>query len=220
MTSPTNTDILNISFSASTRADARAGAQAFADAYLANRTSTARSFIDAALSSLQKQSRQAQADLKAATDSATQLPPDSPGRAFAQAQQAYLGNVLNTLQNKIITLTTADTTPGRVIQDPQLPPLPVRRCDRSSSRLRSPWGCCSAWCWHSSVSAATLGSTRCRTSSVGLASQYWRSCHVHFDGTAGAVAPPHSALGQAYLRLRNSLVPLTQRSGAAGASSW
>ena len=217
VTSPTNTDILNISFSASTRADARAGAQAFADAYLANRTSTARSFIDAALSSLQKQSRQAQSDLKSASDSATQLPVDSPGRAFAQAQQVYLGNVLNTLQNKIITLTTADTTPGRVIQDPQLPVS-------ASAPVRS----------------VVLASSLALGLLLGLVLTFIRErrdprIHTVSDIERGlgvpvlaflprpprrspqnTVAPPHTALGQAYLRLRNSLVPLTQRSGTLG----
>lgn len=211
VTSPTNTDILNISFSASTRQDARAGANAFAEAYLANRMSTARSSIDAALTSLQKESRQAQTELKDATNSASQLPADSPGRAYAQAQQTYLSNVLNTLQNKIITLTTADTTPGHIIQAPQLPAS-------ASAPVRSV------------VLASALGLGLL----LGLLLAFVRErrdprIHTVSDIERGvgipvlaflprpsrraardAVASPHSALGQAYLRLRNSLVPLTQ----------
>ena len=129
----------------------------------------------------------------------------------------YLGNVLNTLQNKIITLTTADTTPGRVIQDPELPVS-------ASAPVRS----------------VVLASSLALGLLLGLVLTFIRErrdprIHTVSDIERGlgvpvlaflprpprrspqnTVAPPHTALGQAYLRLRNSLVPLTQRSGTLG----
>lgn len=120
VTSPPNTVILEIQYSAGSARTAQMGAQALADAvlgYRAERSESARRFQFDALSA---QVKTASAELTKASTAAAAIaaPPEAGQRVQLLAAQ------VSELQNSLSTLAATDTTPGTVISPAVLPTEP------------------------------------------------------------------------------------------------
>ncbi len=106
---PPNTNVLRISFAGSTPEDARNGAAAYADAYLANRRDSA----DALLEQQQRSLRQQIAELESQLPSATN--DERPG----------LESSLQTVNTRLAYLVGTRVNPGKVISESLIPRRPA-----------------------------------------------------------------------------------------------
>lgn len=122
---PANTSVLQIVFTAPTAADAKAGAQAYADVYLANRAAEAKADVTQRVSQLRVQAADVTKQLTTVTGRIATLPESSPERALAQAQQSVLVSQLTSLNSRISPLVGDDQTPGRVLTQAALPQAPT-----------------------------------------------------------------------------------------------
>src|SRR5579875_1608741 len=86
VTVPANSQVLQISCTQHTAADAAACAQAFANAYLKNRSATATGQLNATLATLRSQVAPLQRDVAKLTAKIAALPSNSPQEATAKAQ--------------------------------------------------------------------------------------------------------------------------------------
>jgi succinoglycan biosynthesis transport protein ExoP len=114
---PSNTEIVAITFTASTSVAAQRTAQAFAEAFLTYRGAQATASQKFQLDSLKTQITSAQAGLKKASDSAASSSP--PPDAGAQVQ--LYANRLASLQDSVGQLQVTDTNPGEVVTPAPLP---------------------------------------------------------------------------------------------------
>ena len=105
---PPNTNVLRITFAASTPEDARDGAAAYADAYLTNRRETAADLRQDISRGLDQEAARLTTDLKTA----------SPDEAET------IRTSLQTLATARASLENASTTPGKVISEALLPRRP------------------------------------------------------------------------------------------------
>ncbi|TQN37555.1 capsular polysaccharide biosynthesis protein [Blastococcus colisei] len=121
---PPNTEILDISFTGLTAADARWGAEAFASAYLLNREDAAASSVRAQQESLQARIADLDARLAALSEATAALPSDSASRAYNQAQAANLNDQLGDLSAQLNALDAFAVRPGEVITQASLPASP------------------------------------------------------------------------------------------------
>lgn len=121
VTVPPNSAVLSIAYSASNARDARAGAQAFADSYLANRTDVAKGLISSELKNLQGQLPALDKQLQNLTGQVAALPSNDPRRAYAVAQQTIVGNQIDTINSAINPLLQQGVTPGRLISPAVVP---------------------------------------------------------------------------------------------------
>jgi Mrp family chromosome partitioning ATPase/capsular polysaccharide biosynthesis protein len=116
---PGNTQILTISFNGSRPQEARAGAQAFAEAYLDYRRQRSQEILNGKLKKLQEQSKRIQQDLQEANGQLA---------AAVGAQQTLLNqrvnaytNQLNIIDEQANDLSSTDVDPGQVITAAALP---------------------------------------------------------------------------------------------------
>ena len=120
VSSPPNTMILEIQYTARSAKDAQSGAQAVAEAVLQNRQERAQSARQFQLDAFNAQEKSATADLakwsKAA--SVTKAPPEAAQQLQLHASQ------LATLQNSVSALDATDTNPGTLIGPAVLPTTP------------------------------------------------------------------------------------------------
>ncbi|MEZ0073384.1 YveK family protein [Planotetraspora sp. GP83] len=121
---PPNSAILSISFTAPDPLSAAAGAQAFADAYLRNRSRAATDTINAGLKVLAAKLRQVNADLDKTVSTGPVQPRGAAARTMAAHQQAVLARQASSLTLKYDALKTIAITPGTVISPAQPPPKP------------------------------------------------------------------------------------------------
>jgi capsular polysaccharide biosynthesis protein len=121
---PPNTEILELAFRAPTAAQARAGAQAFADAYLADRQAGAEATVQSGRDSVQSQIDDLNKRLQEVTDTIATLPDGSAARAYNEAQASTLNNQLSSLSAELNQLDATSVTPGRVITQASLPSRP------------------------------------------------------------------------------------------------
>jgi capsular polysaccharide biosynthesis protein len=123
VTVPANTTVLTIAFEASTAKSAQAGAQAFAHAYLANRTRLAEELIKAKSDHLEKQIDDVNAllfaNLKRFNDNALDLTPGD--LAILKAEQLQYSGQLRRLQANLDPLQNTVVRPGQVIVEAQVP---------------------------------------------------------------------------------------------------
>lgn len=120
VTVPDNTQIIEISYTASTAEVARARAQAFAEAYLEYRKNQAEHEKEQSLSTLKKQAKAASDGLAEATresDSETA----SGSRDLATQQVQLYADRLATLNDSISTAKSLRTNPGSVVTAASLP---------------------------------------------------------------------------------------------------
>lgn len=122
---PSNTQVLQITYSHSDPETARRGAQAFADAYLEFKTRRAlgaftnvRTGIQRQIEIVQERLQDARAEFAAADEA-------SPEQLQAQSEIDLLTSQLAIYRNQIGTLTVFDIDPGEVIEAAELPTAPV-----------------------------------------------------------------------------------------------
>jgi capsular polysaccharide biosynthesis protein len=121
VTVPPNSAVLAISFHAGNALDAKAGAQVFANSYLANRASIANGLVAAELKTLQDQLPALNKQLSDLTGQIATLPQNSPQRAYADAQQGVVTQQINTINAAINPLLQQRVTAGRLLSPANLP---------------------------------------------------------------------------------------------------
>ncbi|MFG2005610.1 Wzz/FepE/Etk N-terminal domain-containing protein [Spirillospora sp. NPDC048911] len=116
---PPNTQVLNISFAANGPAQARDGAQAFADSYLAYRRQRTQAILDGKLKKLQDSSRRVEGVLQTAT---TKLQSSTGSqRAYWNTRVQAYTNQLGVIEEQSNDVRSTPINPGQVIS-PALPP--------------------------------------------------------------------------------------------------
>lgn len=118
---PPNTEVLSISFTATTPAAAQQGAHAFAQAYLSSRASSAQASLDAQMTAIRNQQTATLRNLRNVVETLADLPNGSAERAYYSAQRDLLTQQLQGLNQLMGKLTTTVVTPGRVLNDAELP---------------------------------------------------------------------------------------------------
>ncbi len=125
VTVPPNSSVLSIAYTAKNAKQAQSGALAFAQAYLANRTSTAKAAVATQVASLKTQQAALNKQLQEVTGRIATQPSNSPDRALAQAQQNTISTQLSNLSTTLTQLTTTGVTAGSIISQPKLPASPT-----------------------------------------------------------------------------------------------
>jgi capsular polysaccharide biosynthesis protein len=127
VTVPANSQVLQISCTQHTAADAAACAQAFANAYLKNRSASAASQADATLATLRSQAAPLQRDVAKLTSKIAALPSNSPQEATAKAQLNSDQSQLSALNRQIgsIIAEQANSSPGSIITAATPPSKPT-----------------------------------------------------------------------------------------------
>ncbi len=125
VTVPPNSSVLSIAYKSPNAKEAQRGALAFAQAYLANRTSTAKASVASQVASLKGQIKGLDTQLQQVTGRIATQPTNSPDRALAQAQQNTISTQISALSTNLTALTTTPVTPGSIISQPKLPGSPT-----------------------------------------------------------------------------------------------
>ena len=125
VTIPANTTILDIGFSAPTAAEAQRGAQAFADSYLAYRTSQAEDKVAAQIKVLDQQAADVAAQARSVNDTLAGLPPNSSRRDTAEQTLRGLRTRARWVDEQLLPLETAQTDAGSVIVSAPRPGAPA-----------------------------------------------------------------------------------------------
>lgn len=118
----TNSQILRITYSATSRSAARAGADAFARAFLASRGDKAKALRDQTVASIGKQI----ADLQKQLNDASKAASGSAASSNAAARVQSLTNRLATLEEGLSTAQATSTYPGSIVS-PASQPSGMRR---------------------------------------------------------------------------------------------
>ncbi|WP_228636826.1 hypothetical protein [Microtetraspora sp. AC03309] len=121
---PPNSAILSIWFTAGDPISAAAGAQAFADAYLRNRSLSATQTLAAQMKALSTKLHELDSELGKAAENVAILPHGSAARVVAEHQQSVLGRQVYSLTLKYDALKTIAVTPGAVISQSRPPSAP------------------------------------------------------------------------------------------------
>jgi Mrp family chromosome partitioning ATPase len=121
-----DTSVLKITFEAGTPESARAGAAAFAEAYLAGRASSARAAIDAETESVRRRLDDVAAQLSQVSTQIARSPSNSPELVTLRATQSALSTQSASLSARLGELQTSPVNPGRVVAQAGLPGQPVR----------------------------------------------------------------------------------------------
>ncbi len=121
---PPNSAILSIWFTAGDPISAAAGAQAFADAYLRNRSLSAAQTLAAQMKALSTKLHELDGELGKAAENVATLPHGSAARVVAEHQQSVLGRQVYSLTLKYDALKTIAVTPGAVISQSRPPSAP------------------------------------------------------------------------------------------------
>ncbi|HEY2129192.1 MAG TPA: Wzz/FepE/Etk N-terminal domain-containing protein [Streptosporangiaceae bacterium] len=124
---PPNSQVLQISCSASSAAGSATCARAFAKAYLQNRSATATSALKAQLQTLQAKVQSLQQNAAKLSGQIRLLPPNSTQRASAAAELRSDNSQLNGLNNQVAALTAqeANSSGGYIITDATIPGSPT-----------------------------------------------------------------------------------------------
>jgi capsular polysaccharide biosynthesis protein len=124
---PPNSQVLQISCSASSAAGSAACARAFGEAYLQNRSATATSALKAQLQALQGKVQSLQQNAAKLSGQVRLLPPNSTQRATAAAELRSDNSQLNGLNNQIAALTAqeANSSGGYIITAATIPGSPT-----------------------------------------------------------------------------------------------
>lgn len=115
--SPANTQLLSISYSASSPAAAQQGASAFAHAYLDVRSTTAQAALNAKVDALAGQITGLQNQLRDLAGQVASLPVSSSSHAFAAAQQNVVSQQIGSLNTTLAQLRGTPITPGVIASD-------------------------------------------------------------------------------------------------------
>jgi capsular polysaccharide biosynthesis protein/MinD-like ATPase involved in chromosome partitioning or flagellar assembly len=121
VTVPANTTLMEISFTADNPAGAQQGAHAFAEAYLQNRSDTAKADTNVRIKALRTTISGLVAQQKVLTGQIAALPVDSPDRAFAQAQLNTVNDAISTANQRLVPLVNDPIESGNISTDALLP---------------------------------------------------------------------------------------------------
>jgi len=121
-----NTSVLVMQFEAATPGAARAGAQAIAQAYLANRTALATRTVSEQTTAITAKLKETTAALTTMDARIADLPDGSPQLATLRANRQTLTQQIGILTARSTDLATTTVTAGRIIRDADLPTVPVR----------------------------------------------------------------------------------------------
>ena len=126
VTVPANTSVLAITFTSSTKEGARAGAEAFAEAYLKNREDLAQQKVDLQRERLQKRINDLGKQLLAIGQRIQTLSPNAfAERNYQQSRRDLLVRQIAAINEQYVNLDASQTVPGSVITDPQVPTAPA-----------------------------------------------------------------------------------------------
>lgn len=124
VTVPPNTEILTIAFVAPSAEEARAGAEAFAAAYLQSRFDSAADALDAEYDALQERIDDIREQSDEVTALVAALPAGSAERARLDAQASSLNAQLASLGSQQNAIRSSAASPGRVVTQAELPSSP------------------------------------------------------------------------------------------------
>jgi len=199
---PPNTEVLSISVTGPSAASARASADAFASAYLANRAESASDQLTARQGSRQAQIQVLTEVLETATAALRTLPAESAERFLAEAQITSLSAEIATLTAESNELQATPVTPGQVITEatlPQAPSSPILLVNLAGGGMLGLLvGCGLALLLHQRDRRLHSSDDIGRAAGVPVLATVQHSPLVW-------VAEPASGAGRAYIRLRNVL---------------
>jgi capsular polysaccharide biosynthesis protein len=112
---PPNSTVMNLTYTARSAAAARAGAAAFANAYLENRTTVAKANLADQIASVNAQIARAEKQLERASQAVATTPSSSPEHSLAQQSQATAHSQISALTIHLNQLTTTPIMAGRVL---------------------------------------------------------------------------------------------------------
>lgn len=124
VTVPPNTSVLNVAFTADSAEQAQAGADAFAQAYLTNRTDEASSRLRGQTDALEQRIGALNQELQELDETLENLAQGSPERAYQSSQRTLLVEQIEALNARSVDLTSLSASGGSVITAAQLPPRP------------------------------------------------------------------------------------------------
>jgi capsular exopolysaccharide synthesis family protein len=124
VTVPPNTSVLSIGFDGSSPTAAQAGAQAFADAYLADRKNSAEVDLKAQAETIRAQITDLRSQLVQSNRRLASLPEKSAARADEEATNSSLVTQIRELNSELVPLVGKDINPGSIITDAQIPRYP------------------------------------------------------------------------------------------------
>jgi len=125
VTVPSNSQVLNITFTASTAKAAHAGAEAYATAYLEQRRAGAEQVIQDSQASIQKQLDTLQKEFTQATSRSHDSDLSEVDRAVASSTRDALASQISTLNASLSSLSRTVVDPGHVISAANLPTSPA-----------------------------------------------------------------------------------------------
>ena len=123
---PPNTSFIQISFSGVSPDRARAGAHAFAEAYINERSDAAKASVSVQSEGITKQLADLQTKLTAATAIAATAASNAPAHQQALANINIYSNQISSLQQRLSPLTTTDFTAAQITNDADLPTDPAK----------------------------------------------------------------------------------------------
>lgn len=123
---PPNTAILMITFSATTPEEARAGAHAFAEAYLHHREQTTHADLAARIRTIKSKIDELNGSLTKINERLMLTPDQSATAANLYSQRSMVTSQLNTMTSRLDELATATVSAGVIISDARLPTEPSR----------------------------------------------------------------------------------------------
>jgi capsular polysaccharide biosynthesis protein/MinD-like ATPase involved in chromosome partitioning or flagellar assembly len=126
VTVPANTAILDITYEASTRAEAQKGSQAFAQAYLDQRAAVAQKALDTQKANLQDSITTLNNQLKAVAGQIATEANGSAAKQQAQQQQTILSNQITQATNRLQPLQAITITPGSILSPANYPVNPSK----------------------------------------------------------------------------------------------
>ncbi|HEX5902339.1 MAG TPA: polysaccharide biosynthesis tyrosine autokinase [Actinomycetota bacterium] len=124
VTVPPGAEVMEVTFSDTDPASARAGAEAFAEAYLRFRSQQATETVARFATSLQTQIGDLDEQIAVQNRAAGELDPNSRGWREAMRELNSLEAMRISLQQQLATATTVSVDPGQVIQNAELPSSP------------------------------------------------------------------------------------------------
>lgn len=125
VTVPANSQVLNITFEAATAESARAGAEAYAQAYLDQRRAGSEELIAEAKSALEDQLAVLQEQFTAETARSQDKASSEVERAIASSRRDVLIGQISTLDAGIASLTRSTVNPGHVLSAANFPSSPT-----------------------------------------------------------------------------------------------
>lgn len=152
---PANTTIMSIQYEADSAAEAREGAEAFAQAYLGYRSAAAQDRVDSQLKQLDTEAASTEDRIRTLLAKLPSLEAGSSDLLSTQQELRRLRSRANWVDDQRLPLQTAQTAPGTIIASAQTPSGPA-----SPNRV------------------LVLGSTMAIALLLGLAIAWWRDRHL------------------------------------------